>query len=184
MYHVISFESALGNLPFPARLLEMFGAVLSLTLFLWLGAHRVAVGAMIATGTLTIASRLLFRSPRPVVEMRGKTNSAKRMILSLRHLPRLLPGALLTAAIVACWSCGNAPSSGGFVEQESGELQYRTVPADSSSVQRAPIQRDNWSQRTSWNSTPSSRGWNTRSVHLNQGAQTLHVRAKRSFVSD
>ena len=72
------------------------------------------------------------------------------MILFLRLLPRLLPRALLMAAIVTCWSCGNAPSSGGFVEQESAELQYRTVPADSSNVQRAPIQRDNWSQRTSW----------------------------------
>ena len=29
-------------------------------------------------------------------------------------------------------------------------MQYRTVPADSSNMQQAPIQRDNWSQRTSW----------------------------------
>jgi hypothetical protein len=45
--------------------LQMFGAVFSLTLFLWLGIHRVPVGAMIATAALTIVSRLLFRTPQP-----------------------------------------------------------------------------------------------------------------------
>jgi hypothetical protein len=67
MYHGLSFPLnrhwALVRLL--VGCLQMFGAAFSLTLFLWLGVHRLAVGAMIATGALTIVSRLLFRTPRP-----------------------------------------------------------------------------------------------------------------------
>ena len=52
--------------------------------------------------------------------------------------------------MLACWSCGPAPNSGGFVEQEWGKLQYRIVPVDSSNVQQSPIRVNDWSQRTSW----------------------------------
>jgi hypothetical protein len=40
--------------------------------------------------------------------------------------------------------------SGGFVTHRWEEAQSSTVPAASSNFQRAEIQHDNWSQRTSW----------------------------------
>jgi hypothetical protein len=40
--------------------------------------------------------------------------------------------------------------SGAFVTHRLEEAQSSTVSADSSNFQRAAIQHDNWSQRTSW----------------------------------
>ena len=79
MYHGLSFplNGHWATFRFLLGCLQMFGAVFSLTLFLWLGVHRVAVGAMLATGALTIVSRLLFSSPRPLVETRRKPTPLK-----------------------------------------------------------------------------------------------------------
>jgi hypothetical protein len=58
MYHGLSFSwnRYWAAFRFLLGCLQMFGAVFSLTLFLWLGVGRVAVGAMIATGVLAIAT--------------------------------------------------------------------------------------------------------------------------------
>jgi hypothetical protein len=67
MYHDLSFSlnRHWALLRLLIGCLQMFGAAFSLTLFLWLGIHHLAVGAMIATAALTMLSRLLFRTPRP-----------------------------------------------------------------------------------------------------------------------
>jgi hypothetical protein len=60
MYHGLSFPLnrhwALVRLL--VGCLQMFGASFSHTLFLWLGIHRLAIGAMIATASWEFDSKL------------------------------------------------------------------------------------------------------------------------------
>jgi hypothetical protein len=62
MYHglILSQSKRWAEFRLVLGCLQMFGAVFSLTLFLWLGVHRLALGAMIVTGVLTAASFFLF----------------------------------------------------------------------------------------------------------------------------
>jgi hypothetical protein len=147
MYHGLVFAESKSWAVFRLVLgcLQMFGAVFSLTLFLWLGVHRVAVCSMIATAVLTSVSLLLLGA-RPFASMAansarqpGKSESPdqthKPSITRWRNrrmdLPRRLPWRLLLPVFFVPLAL------------QSGEVTRQSSSAsDASSSEIAPSERD------------------------------------------